>query len=545
MLTLLAGSIVFILASIATWMVLKNPIFFDVAVMLLIWCGLVTGTFQCYESRKSLPIKEQKDDSSPSGLKKIKFATIALGSVGCVGGLFLTSSPKPSFAWSLAAFILGAVGAFLSFTISRYFSSANRTTIPESVGLSQSVRIIAWYFVSSALCAVLLWWNLTAVVKVIHFVLLLFIALSCLELFSLQRKKTSELIFCTNLKTFSTFGRSFNPLSSILDTAQEQFGIDLRSTWALLLVRRSIEPLIVFSFLVGWLSTSLTVVGIHEVGLIERLGARVMSPALKSGIHLHWPWPIDRVVLIPVDVIQTLHIGHETEEEEEGPEDVLWARLHADSEYTLLLGDGRDLIAIDATVQFKIFDPAAWRYHNQNPAEALRAIAYRAVMKSTVNRTLTDTLSENVSTLTAQMKNMVQADADALGLGVNIVSFAIGGMHPPVHVAADYQAVVSASLGKVTAAVEAKSDANKILSNAKTEALIAINEAKASDEEAMKRAYGDAWGFTALLSQYKKNPEEYRFRRHLESLESSLDGHSFAVVDDRFERDGGEIWVTK
>jgi regulator of protease activity HflC (stomatin/prohibitin superfamily) len=39
-------------------------------------------------------------------------------------------------------------------------------------------------------------------------------------------------------------------------------------------------------------------------------------------------------------------------------------------------------------------------------------------MRSTVNRTLADTLSQNVVTLTTRMRAMVQQDADALGLGI-------------------------------------------------------------------------------------------------------------------------------
>ena len=54
------------------------------------------------------------------------------------------------------------------------------------------------------------------------------------------------------------------------------------------------------------------------------------------------------------------------------------------------------------------------------------------------------------------MREMVQQDADALGLGVEVVGFTVGGMHPPVPVASAYQAVVSAALGKVTAVVNAQ-----------------------------------------------------------------------------------------
>ena len=68
----------------------------------------------------------------------------------------------------------------------------------------------------------------------------------------------------------------------------------------------------------------------------------------------------------------------------------LWAVEHAPNEYTLVLGNGRDLITVDAAVQYRITDARAWRYNCQNPADALRAIAYRAVMISTVNRTLSE-----------------------------------------------------------------------------------------------------------------------------------------------------------
>ena len=114
------------------------------------------------------------------------------------------------------------------------------------------------------------------------------------------------------------------------------------------------------------------------------------------------------------------------------------------------------MITVDAAVQFRIADARAWWYHSQNPGDALRAIAYRAVMRTTVNRTLAEALSENLKTMTARMQKMVQEDADALGLGVEVLGFTVGGMHPPVMVALEYQAVVSAELGKVTAVVNAQ-----------------------------------------------------------------------------------------
>jgi regulator of protease activity HflC (stomatin/prohibitin superfamily) len=240
--------------------------------------------------------------------------------------------------------------------------------------------------------------------------------------------------------------------------------------------------------------------------------------------------------------VQVLSVGHEGEEKA-GPEDVLWARQHAANEYTLLLGNGRDLITIDAGVQFRVSDARAWRYHTQNPADALRAIAYRTVMRNTVNRTLSDALSENVVMLTDKMRSAVQQDADALGLGVEVTGFTVGGMHPPVAVAPDYQAVVSAELRKVTAVVDAQAYRNRAVPSSEAYVVAVENAARAAGSQELGAAAGEAWAFRTLESQYRSAPQEYLFRRRLETLEKGLYGKGYTIVDSRFQRDGGELWV--
>jgi regulator of protease activity HflC (stomatin/prohibitin superfamily) len=173
----------------------------------------------------------------------------------------------------------------------------------------------------------------------------------------------------------------------------------------------------------------------------------------------------------------------------------------------------------------------------------LRAIAYRVVMRSTVNRTLADALSENVVTLTGSMGRMVQQEANALGLGVEVVGFTVGGMHPPVPVAGDYEAVVSAELGKVTSVVNAQAFRNESVPAAEAAALAGQNTARAEGAETLARGAGEAWSFRTLESQYHAAPEEYFFRRRLETLEKNLAGRSFVVVDSRIQRDGGDLWL--
>jgi regulator of protease activity HflC (stomatin/prohibitin superfamily) len=125
------------------------------------------------------------------------------------------------------------------------------------------------------------------------------------------------------------------------------------------------------------------------------------------------------------------------------------------------------------------------------------------------------------------------------------VAFTVGGMHPPVPVAVDYQAVVSAELDRTTVAVRARADRNELLPAAQAQALALENDARAAGLEALGRAAGEAWSFRALEPPYREAPDAYRFRRRLETLESVLAGRSFTVLDARIQRDGGELWLMK
>ena len=393
-------------------------------------------------------------------------------------------------------FLLAAGAATLA---ARYLAGLDRAgaapfLFPESVSLAQGARVLAWVLLVAA-SAGLAWEGLYSAVHTLYLLVLAFDAAICFGLFRARKRRGVDgASVPPDFAVLAIFGRRANIFASALDAAEQQLGINLHSTWALLLVRRALEPLVLCLCLLGWLSTAITVVGVEEQGLVERFGRPHGVEPRHPGRHVHLPWPVDRVTRVPVERIQTVQVGHEGDEKE-GPEDVLWAVAHAPNEYTLLLGNGRDLITMDAAVQYRIVNAPAWAYNTQNPALALKAIAYRAVMRSTVDLTLSDALSQNIATLTGQMRQMVQQEADTLGLGVAIISFTVGGMHPPVPVASAYEEVVSAELGRVTAAVDAQAYRNATVPAAEAAVIAGENAARAEGLENMALASGQAWSF--------------------------------------------------
>ena len=481
------------------------------------------------------------------GLGVVETIRWIAGLAAAVGVVPLVFAAPPA---PLPVSIGGVVGALclaaaaLAAIATRYFASLSESALPEALGLARGARLVAWGLVLAALGTLSAAFAQETAARLVHFAILGLVASISWSLLKVRpRAKRAAAEFPVDSPILSALGSRANPIGSLLDSAERQLGIDLRSTWALSVVRRSVEPLLAGLLVLGWLSSSLTVVHLGEQGLVERLGVPIGGPPLEPGLHGHWPWPVDRVFRLPVRRIQALEIGHEGKEAP-GPEDVLWARQHAENEYTLLLGNGRDLITIDAVVQFRVRDARAWQYRVRNPTDALRAVAYRAVMRATVNRTLDEALSENVSLLTGRMLAAVQRDADDLGLGVEVVAFTVGGMHPPVTVAAEYQSVSSAELGKVTAEVNAEAYRNRTVPAAQAEVVQRLDTAQADAAELRARAAGEAWSFRTLESQFRADPREFTFRRRLETLEQGLANRRLIVLDTRIPRDGGELWLT-
>ena len=192
----------------------------------------------------------------------------------------------------------------------------------------------------------------------------------------------------------------WNPLASLGDALQESLGVDLRTTWAIQFLRAAVEPMVVAVVLFGWLCTGLVRVGPEEVGIHERLGRPLSRTPLGPGLHVVEPWPVGQLRRVSTKRVSTMPIGAEEhgeegeEEEHDGPEDTLWARMHAEEEYTLLLGDGRDLVTLDGLLHYRVSPTRTPTSTGRRiPEEGLRAAAYEALTRRTVGRSLDAVLS--------------------------------------------------------------------------------------------------------------------------------------------------------
>jgi regulator of protease activity HflC (stomatin/prohibitin superfamily) len=343
-------------------------------------------------------------------------------------------------------------------------------------------------------------------------------------------------------------GTTFNPVKSLFTVAAEGFGIDLRGTWALEYMRRSLVPIGALLVFVGWLSTALHVVPFTHVGVLERFGARPASSGdhesgvLEPGLHVLWPWPIDRVRSIELTRVRTLPVGMERPIEGAS---MLWTVAHAEEEFRLVLGGGDDLLTVNAMLHWRPSDPLAFAYSVANPEQALSEIAGRVIFERTASRTLEEVLSGNVEVLAREFTDGIRAAVTEANLGIEIVDLAVLALHPPRDVAADYQSVVSAQIDAEKLRIDAYSRQDTERIRGAAEAYAVTSDAHGWAAEELARAGGQIAVFGALAgARASIGPEElFDLVLRLERMGQVLNGLAFVVLDRRLEEHGAAWWA--
>jgi len=473
------------------------------------------------------------------------------GAVGLIASLpafsdGLDVSPGGSLAL-LAGLCLWCL-AFVFLVAGRTLATILPERLPESAGLAEWLRGGQWMAVLLGL--VLLArdvpvldpaWSGRAVLVILAISTLCAIELSLrgLWLFLQRRPSWDACEVPVRLLTLATLFHGRGPLHGALEATERHLGLSLHTAWAIGFVRRSALPLLLGLVLVLWASTALVVVQPQEQGVRLRFGRLVSQVPVGAGLQLKLPWPLETVDRYPVRRVQTLSLGYAGR----AKNSLLWAQAHTGEEYQLLLGDGRELLSLDATVTYRIRDVMAFALGFQNPREALDALAYRLLLQATVATNLDRLLTADRASFARRFAADLQQACDAHGLGLEIVHVSFISLHPPVGIAGAYEDVVSAEIERVTRAANARAERESILPVAQAQAAQEIQKAEADAALRLADARGAASGFLGALEAARAAPELFRFRQRLEALEKALTGRNLFVVDRRFRTETGNLWI--
>ncbi len=346
---------------------------------------------------------------------------------------------------------------------------------------------------------------------------------------------------------------------------KERFGIDLSQSWALGFVRRASGPLFLVLLLGAWLLSGVTALSLQERGVYERLGAPVA--VLKSGLHVHLPYPFGIVRRLDSGAVRELAIGLQSDAAQ--PAAPLPARLMADATDTrtfdrvwrldhaadalyIVPGDGGDATAraaqvlnSDVRVFYRIgLDDAAARaslYHLTRPEDSVRLVARRHLARVFATRPLMAAIGEDRSQLGAAVRAAVQADLDATSSGLEILAVTIDSIHPPAKAAAAYHGVQEAGIISERNVADARRNAIGDRSDKAIEAsnIRANGVWKAANLLSVARV--DATLFAGDAAAWQLAPEALALERWLHVLTKGLSSGTIDIIDHRLRLIDGPV----
>ncbi len=333
-----------------------------------------------------------------------------------------------------------------------------------------------------------------------------------------------------------------NPVASLFETIEAHWGVSFRSSWAIRFVRKALVPTGLMALLMFWGLSCLSMVGPSELGLRETFGHLDKVP-LQPGLHLKLPWPLGRVLRFEVKRVRAQAIGFI---ELDQPTAYLWTNRHAEEEFALVLGDGAEAVVVNAMVYYKIredddgFLDYVLRF--QNPDDALEGFGYRALMENTRNSTVREVLAANRAEFAAEIERRLQQYADENRLGIDVVDVALFSLHPPIEAATDYLQVVSARIDADRYVTEAKGERLVAIEQAATEGAKAVAEAKVEAARRVGKAIEESAEFLAVGQAYGVAPEAFELRLRGDVVQETLSNRPVILMDKSFTIQPGEFF---
>jgi membrane protease subunit HflK len=255
-----------------------------------------------------------------------------------------------------------------------------------------------------------------------------------------------------------------------------------------------------------WAISGIYIVQSDEEAVVTRFGAYVGWNG--PGLHIHWPFPIERVQRVSVTSVRRTQIGGETGAE--NPEE------------SLMLTSDENIIDLDFTVQWKVSDASDFLFNLDNTEETVKDVAESA-MREVVGKTLLQGL---ITTERGRVQDealvLMQNMLDRYRAGVTIDEVLISNAGPPPPVVAAFRQVTTAEQEAESVQNVARGEASRIEQAARAYALQAEREAE-----------GEAARFNQLYAQYKLAPAVTRDRLYIETMQRVLQQSNKVVIDSK------------
>lgn len=342
-----------------------------------------------------------------------------------------------------------------------------------------------------------------------------------------------------------------------------QFGFQVSEVWFYRFLERTVVPLLVIMAFTLWLQTCLVVISTEENGILERFGRVIDQEPLQPGLYVKLPSPFARIHRFEIEHVQKIVIGsaHHGEGDDgmspDGHDDhgdpkpepthaddgkvILWSTQHVDKEANFIVALNQDdmpfrkdgaapqdqegapplsvgLISAHIPLYFKVKNLYDYYYRHQNPSQTLKNIATRELVRFLASADFSDVLGPRRSEGRTLLDQRIQAMADDLSLGVEIVFIGLAGLHPPVSVGPAYDQVVAAREAKFEQILWAEAYAASRGPMVQGQAATLLDQAHSYRQERSQVSEAESERFLRQLKGYEAEPSLFKLNSFLDVM---------------------------
>ncbi len=251
---------------------------------------------------------------------------------------------------------------------------------------------------------------------------------------------------------------------------------------------------------VGWLATGIYKVQPDERGLVLQFGRFVRTA--DPGLNYHLPYPIETLLLPKVTQIHQVEVG-------------------SGAASQMLTGD-ENIVEADATVFWRIRDPADYVFKVVDPQETVKVAADSAIRDVIGRNPIQAALSDRRQEIADQAQALLQSLLDSYHTGILVTQVQLQRVDPPQLVIDAFNDVQRARADQERARNEAEAYRNDILPRARGEVERIRQDAEAFKSQEISRAQGEASRFLAVDDIYKQHKTVLAERLYIETMEEVM-----------------------
>lgn len=265
-----------------------------------------------------------------------------------------------------------------------------------------------------------------------------------------------------------------------------------------------------------YLLSGLYLVEAEQRGVVKRFG-RIVDDNAMPGMHYHWPWPVESVEHVRATVIRSLELNFSPRDDSE-------------QQGELMTGD-KNLLMVSLSLEYTIVRPSGFLTAAVDPEAVLRRIAQAVSVSRFAGGGVDELLTTGRNALQRSLRQAIQQQTDALGLGLRIKSAQVKQLAPPVSTKRAFSAVAAARADKRKVLQHEQGERSSRLAKARGEAELRVQQAHAHVREMVEKARGDAGHFETAWREYRGARSATAYRLYLETMERILSRAELAVIE--------------